>query len=185
LVHHLLELDERALIWINSHHNALLDSVLTPIAYAGEYGAIWAAVLLLMLIFGKPLHRRTALLLIITVIIVDRVIAAGLGHFFVRTRPYLALDGIRQMGIRWTSSSFPSGHAHSVWIAAIILGSCWKRTMVPLVTFAVLSCYSRPYFGMHYPLDVIVGSVIGIFGGFAAVSIDRWLQSRGAAKRGV
>ena len=178
-MHGVLALDRQLLFWINGHHNPVLDAILLPVAYAGEVAAIWLLVILAMLIFGKSRERKTALLLLITMILVDRLIAANLGHLFDRPRPYVAFpDTIRQMGVRWTSGSFPSGHAHSVCVAAIILGSRYRRLLWPLVAFAVLTLYSRPYFGMHYPLDTLAGAVIGTAAGFGVLGIKRLIAVR-------
>jgi undecaprenyl-diphosphatase len=173
------ELDRQALAWINSHHSVVLDALLAPIAYAGEAGMLWFAVSLGLLIFGRRADRLTGLRLGLTIILTDRLIAYPLGVAFHRTRPYLALEGVRQLGFHWQGTSFPSGHAHSVWIAAIILGDQYPKLTLPLVLFALLTCYSRPYFGMHYPLDVIAGSVIGIASGFAVVGVRRaWARRK-------
>jgi len=175
----ILELDKQALFWINAHHNPVLDAILLPVAYAGEVAAIWILVCLGMLIFGKSRERKTALLLLVTMIAVDRLLAANLGHLFDRPRPYVAFpDTIRQMGVRWTSGSFPSGHAHSVCLAAIILGSRYRKLIWPLVTFAVLTLYSRPYFGMHYPMDTLAGALLGIAVGFGVLGIERLIDRR-------
>lgn len=180
-MHRILEIDKLVLFWINGHHNIVLDAILAPAAYAGEVAAIWIIVCLAMLIFGKSEHRKTAVLLLLTIIIVDRVFSAqlaGILHFD-RARPYMAIDGIRQLGIRWTSGSFPSGHAHSVWIAAIILSDKWRKLTIPLVIFAILTCYSRPYFSMHYPLDTLAGALLGITAGFTVVGIRRLCAHQG------
>jgi len=161
-----LQLDAHALMWMNSHHSLLLDTILAPVAYAGEAGAIWFALCLGLLTFGRREYKLTGLLLLVSIILVDRLIAAPLGAALFRTRPYVALEGVRQVGVRWSGTSFPSGHAHSVWIAAIILGNQWRRLLAPLILFGLLTCYSRPYFGMHYPLDVMAGSAIGVSAGF-------------------
>lgn len=39
----MLELDKQTLIWINSHHNGVLDAILVPVSLVGEFGAIWLA----------------------------------------------------------------------------------------------------------------------------------------------
>lgn len=177
-MHRILEIDKQALYWINGHHNPVLDAILAPIAYAGEVAAIWILICLGMLIFGKSRERKTALLLLIAMIALDRLIAANLGHLFDRPRPYMALSDIRQMGVRWISGSFPSGHAHSVCLAAIILGSRYRRFIWPLVVFAVLTCYSRPYFGMHYPLDTLAGAALGTAAGFAVLGTEKLISRR-------
>lgn len=172
-MHPLLRWDRDALFWINGHHNALLDAVLAPVAYAGEMGTLWMLVILAMLIFGDSRIRKTALLLGVTMVVVDRVIGARLQHTFFRERPYLALEGIRHLGVQWKTGSFPSAHAHSVWVAVVILSSRWQRLAIPLVVFGLLTVYSRPYFGMHYPGDSLIGMLLGIAAGFAVLALER------------
>ena len=162
--------DREALLWINSHHNPVLDAILYPISLAGEAAIFWFALCIVFLIFGKREHRMLALTFIVTVAVVDRLIAAQLAHYFPRERPYLAMDWVRHMGVEWKGSSFPSGHAHSVWIAAFIFGDRWHKLIIPLVVFGLLTCYSRPYLGMHYPGDVLAGSVLGIAAGWTVVA---------------
>jgi undecaprenyl-diphosphatase len=178
LLHHLLQLDKQSLIWINSHHNLALDVVLVPVSFAGECGATWVLVGLGLMIFGKGGARRTGLVLLLTMLVVDRLIGAPLAHWAHRTRPYLAIAGVRQLGIAWKGSSFPSAHAHSVWIAAILLSSRWPKLRWPLIAFAVLTCYARPYLGLHYPSDVLAGTALGIAAGPVAVRLDRWLARK-------
>jgi undecaprenyl-diphosphatase len=125
-----------------------------------------------LLIFGRGRARPTGLVLLLTMLIVDRLIGAPLAHWAHRTRPYLAIAGVRHLGIAWKGSSFPSAHAHSVWIAAIVLGRQWRRLRWPLVAFALLSCYARPYLGMHYPSDVLAGAAMGTVAGLAAARVN-------------
>lgn len=177
----LLGLDKSVLYWINGHHNVFLDAVLAPVAYAGEVAAIWALVFIALMVIGKPGYRHTALLMLVTVLLTDRVVGHYMGEIFDRNRPYAALEGIRQLGIQWKSGSFPSGHAHSVCVAAVILGERWQKLIWPLAAFAVLTCYSRPYFGMHYPIDTLAGAAAGTAMGFLAIGIDRrWLRRKKA-----
>lgn len=174
----LLEWDGSALLWINSHHNPVLDAVLAPISFSGEVGAVWILLFLGMMVFGKREHRIAALTFMLTILVVDRVICPLFKDEFFRVRPYEAIEGIRQWGHRWGGGSFPSGHAHSVWIGAIVLSDRWRRLSIPLAVYALLTCYSRPYFGMHYPLDVIGGSIIGIVSAFIVVIVQHLLRRR-------
>lgn len=169
----MLDWDETALRWINAHHYPLLDAVLIPVSYLGEAGAIWFAVCLALLVFGRREQKLTGLTLLLAMVLLDRLVAGPLGQVFHRERPYLALSGIRQVGIRWGGGSFPSGHAHSVWLATIILSHRWRRLTRPLAAFALLTCYSRPYLGMHYPLDVMVGAALGVAAGLGVVGLER------------
>lgn len=188
MARHLLDLDTQALLWINSHHSVWLDALLMPVAWAGELAAIWVVLCLCALIFGRKEQRILAMVLLAAILITDRLIAAPIGTLVPRTRPYLALEGVRQMGIAWHSGSFPSGHAHSVWIATILLGARHRMLVVPLVLFALLTCISRPYSGMHYPGDVLGGSLIGIASGTVTAVLYgrmmRWMELRSASRAG-
>lgn len=168
-----MEWDTQALLWINSHRHLVLDVILGTVAYAGELAWVWIVVCLGLVIGGNRDQKKLGLLVIIAMVLIDRCIAKQLGYLFFRERPYLALEGIQQAGITWETSSFPSGHAHSVWLATILLGKQWRNLLFPMILFALFTCYSRPYWGMHYPLDVIAGSILGITAGLTILGIQK------------
>jgi len=169
----LLVWDRSALYWINNHHYPWLDAILAPISFFGEYDAIWLGICALMLALNKPGYRPTAITLLLALLVTNILIVYPLHHLFFRLRPYESLQGIRQWGIRWHEGSFPSGHAYSSWLSVSIIGSCFTRFKFLLGIFAVLTCYSRPYLGMHYPSDVIAGALIGYWVGYGAVILEQ------------
>src|SRR5437879_12384938 len=61
-------------------------------------------------------------------------------------------------------SSFPSGHVLIVTIGATFSLLKFKKRVVSLLLSleAAIVCYSRVYVGMHYPLDVVAGVLLGI-----------------------
>jgi undecaprenyl-diphosphatase len=59
------------------------------------------------------------------------------------------------------SSSFPSGHSAAAFAFATGVGHVLPSAAVPLRALAALVAYSRVHTGVHYPGDVIVGSLIG------------------------
>jgi undecaprenyl-diphosphatase len=61
-----------------------------------------------------------------------------------------------------TSHSFPSGHAATSFACAIVLGAVAPRYRLPFLVLAAAVAYSRLYNGVHYPLDVLGGAVLGV-----------------------
>jgi undecaprenyl-diphosphatase len=58
--------------------------------------------------------------------------------------------------------SFPSGHATVSFACATTLALAVPRLRIPLYALAVLISFSRVYVGVHYPLDVLAGAVLGV-----------------------
>jgi undecaprenyl-diphosphatase len=60
-----------------------------------------------------------------------------------------------------TSTSFPSGHAASGFAFAAAIGRDQPWLGVALRFLAATVAYSRVHTGVHYPGDIVVGSLIG------------------------
>ena len=64
---------------------------------------------------------------------------------------------------------FFSGHASNSFALAMFFSrvfQCQKWIMPMLLTFAAFIAYSRVYIGVHYPLDILCGSILGIVNAF-------------------
>ena len=61
------------------------------------------------------------------------------------------------------TGSFPSGHAATSFACAALLARAAPRWAVAaLYVLAAGIAFSRVYVGVHYPLDVIAGAVLGL-----------------------
>jgi membrane-associated phospholipid phosphatase len=60
------------------------------------------------------------------------------------------------------SSSFPSGHSAAAFAFATGVGHVSPAAAAPLHGLAALVAYSRVHTGVHYPGDVIAGSLLGV-----------------------
>jgi membrane-associated phospholipid phosphatase len=58
-------------------------------------------------------------------------------------------------------SSFPSGHAASAFAFAYAVGRHLPGLAVPIRLLAGGVAYSRIHTGVHYPGDVVIGSILG------------------------
>lgn len=88
-----------------------------------------------------------------------------------RARPPLA--GIDPVGIVPASASFPSGHAATAFAAAVAVGLVHPRLRRPLLALATLVALSRVYLGVHYVLDVLAGTILGVAVGIAVARAIR------------
>lgn len=81
-------------------------------------------------------------------------------NFFSRMRPYKKHDKIPIM-YPPDKHSFPSGHTMVGFAISFSVGSYSFGSAILFYTIASLIAFSRVYVGLHYPLDVICGIVLG------------------------
>lgn len=78
-------------------------------------------------------------------------------------RPCRVLGGVDPVGIcppigDW---AFPSNHTTAAIAIAVGLALTWRRLGVVSLLLAAAVAYSRVFLGVHYPHDVLVGTVLG------------------------
>ena len=96
-----------------------------------------------------------------------------------RHRPPITDPDIAYVGDLPSSPSFPSGHAMTAFAAATAVAVLCPRMRWPALGIALLVAVSRPYLGVHFWADVIVGALLG-----AAIGVGSALGVR-ALRRGV
>lgn len=75
-------------------------------------------------------------------------------------RPFTTLSDVRAL-ITQTGYSFPSGHATVAFAIATAVYIYYRPLGKTLFIFAFLIALSRIYVAVHYPVDVVVGAVLG------------------------
>lgn len=81
-----------------------------------------------------------------------------------RQRPFSQLREVRVIGLRPADLSYPSGHTTMAFNLATLLSLGLPLSLpARLGLYAVASAvgYSRLHLGVHYPLDVLSGAVLG------------------------
>jgi undecaprenyl-diphosphatase len=129
------------------------------------------------------LYRRWGLLglTIIAVALADWS-AMGLKALFDRPRPPLRYAEPEPLVRTPHDGSFPSGHAATSFAAATIMSFAFPRLAPFLFVLAALVAWSRVYVGVHYPLDIIGGALLGILVALAvrALVVRRARRTAGA-----
>ncbi len=105
--------------------------------------------------------------------------SSGLKALFERPRPPLRYPEPKTLVPLPHDASFPSGHAATSFAAATMLSFTFPRFAPPLYVLAAAVAFSRVYVGVHYPLDVIGGAILGAL---VAIAL-RFLAQRRARRK--
>jgi membrane-associated phospholipid phosphatase len=139
-----------------------LDLGLRRLSSAADHSKLWLAIAAgLALRPGRP--RRAALLGVASIALASATANLGGKVLLRRARPDragLALP-VGRMVTMPGSTSFPSGHAASAFAFATAVGDELPLAWLPLHALAAAVTYSRVHTGVHYPGDVLVGSLMG------------------------
>lgn len=138
---------------------ASITPVMRAFTIAGKAGALWGAIAFLAFL-ANGLHLYD-LLVPWAAVAVSWTVAEGAKSLFDRARPYISDTGIAPLTKTPSSSSFPSGHSATAAAGAITLSAIYPAFTPAFVLAGVLVTLSRIYLGVHYPIDVLAGLLIG------------------------
>jgi undecaprenyl-diphosphatase len=129
----------------------------TVVGYAG---LVWIGLAPLLALWAKrPLLVTSALTA--ACVWTSDVLATAIKPLVGRPRPFERLDEADPLLTGTVGSSFPSGHAATAAAGAIALVVLMRKVVPAVVALALLVAFSRVYVGVHYPLDVLGGAVLG------------------------
>jgi undecaprenyl-diphosphatase len=87
--------------------------------------------------------------------------SSGLKDVFDRARPSVADPTVIALIGLPGDASFPSGHATSAFAAAGVVMALHPALRAPALALAALVALSRVYLGVHHPVDVLAGALLG------------------------
>ena len=154
------------------------DSVFALFTHMGDKGVVWVALTLIFLLF--PQTRRIGLCMFVALVLDVFCLNLVLKPLVARPRPFIVNDAVSLFIAAPSGFSFPSGHSGASFAVAcgMAFAGAPKRWWVPAVCLAFLIAFSRMYFYVHYPSDVLAGAVIGVLSGFLSVRIVLYFIKR-------
>ena len=161
----LLRFDTKLFVFLNTAFSNKMFDFLFPYITDFDTWIIPAAVLIYFFYKkekGKALYVMA--LSIILVCITDPLCVRILKQVFTRLRPShpdVYIEGARYLIGRKSSFSFPSAHAMNIFAQATLFTLFYRDKWFYFMSFAFLIGFSRLYVGVHYPLDVVGGAMIG------------------------
>ena len=143
-----------------------LNEVFVWLSRVGTWGAVWIALGLVVAI----LLRRPSL--VVAVVVADAA-AQGLAGLLKTTtgvdRPPVRYPDTHPLVRVPHDGSFPSGHTASSFACATVLAAAVPKAAPAFYLLALAIGFSRIYDGVHWPLDVLGGAVLGIAIGLGIV----------------
>jgi len=174
------------LAWVEflaDHRNIYLTHFLHAISYSGTAYFYFFFTMLVYVAWDKRLAVRIAVLLLLTMAFNDL-----LKIFIKNPRPFIA-DGTYKK--KWAVPPFeakalaleystPSGHAMGSAAFCTYLFALIRNRFIRLglVVLVVLIGVSRPYLGVHYVEDVLLGWTLGLLFGLIAIRYTERLANR-------
>ena len=154
----------------NNLSNPIFDFIMPQITNFGGFGTLLALCILSILIFkyyNKERYLKISKLCLYALLL-SGVIALCLKLSIVEERPFKMLSHVHQLVLPSEPNSFPSGHCSSTFsVVTVLVNQFWQNKMLVaiLIIFALVIGFSRIYCGVHYPIDVVVGAIVGILSG--------------------
>lgn len=179
----IIALDKELFLFLNTLGNPRWDGFWVFLSERSYWIPLY--VILLYLMYKNLGVKKTILVLVLTLlmILLTDQITNVFKDSFQRLRPCFVkeFEGImRGVGCeRRGQYGFTSAHASNHFAVALLLGLIFRDKfrwmLLALLLWAAFISYSRIYLGVHFPLDVICGGLMGLLIGWLFFKIYLWL----------
>ena len=170
----LLHFDETLFHLVNSGcQNRFFDWLMPLLRDKYIWVPLYVFIASFLLINFKQKGLYILLGLVLTVGIADSTSSHLLKKSMQRLRPCKVLEPSKDIHLLVPCGggfSFPSSHATNHFAIAtfllLVLGKIFRWIKIPLILWAGSISFAQVYVGVHYPLDVVAGALLGVLVGW-------------------
>ena len=114
--------------------------------------------------FTRKRENRIMIISSMFAFVVAEVFGAIAGAIHSNNQPFAELSNVNQLIGHVIDNSFPSDHAIEFFSICITFLLFKKNLRYVWLAIAILVSISRVWVGVHYPADILVGTILGIIG---------------------
>jgi len=173
MIDFIVELDTKLFLFFNSLNSSFFDVIMWHISGKYEWIPLYAIIIFFLFKKFKIKGFIPFIFIILAIALADQISVHCFKEVFQRLRPCHNTDiqdivhiVNNKCGGKY---SFVSSHAANTFALAGFLFSIFKNKWftIGIFSWAVIVSYSRIYLGVHYPLDVFCGALLGFIIGFS------------------
>jgi len=180
MLDYIISIDQSIFLFINQHlWNSYVGFAMFVLTQLGNGYFLFPFVVAGLLIFDR---KNTLLILVISLVamFLGGIIVHILKELIQRPRPLSQFMDINIYRQKLYVGSFPSGHSQTAFSTAAVLSGHYKKWLL-FYLLAFLVAFSRVYIGVHYPFDIIAGSLIGYLSAKLVLAISQRLDIKEAS----
>jgi membrane-associated phospholipid phosphatase len=180
MLEYLTGIDRALFLFINVYlANPVTDVIMPVITSDMLLRVVYGAGVVILLWRGNRRLRWLVLFSALVLLFTDQLSSHLLKELIARPRPCHELSQTHLLVNCGAGFSLPSTHAANMFGQAALFSYHVRAARWYLVLFASLVALSRIFVGVHYPIDVLTGGLLGFFvGGVAAVTFSRFERWR-------
>ncbi len=181
LLRTILNWDKDLFLYLNGFHSDFWDTIMLLVTRKETWMPLFAVILYYLI----KNYRSKAIIIVIALVLL--ILAAdqisGLMKIgFQRLRPvhdpaieHLAHNVLRKGGLY----GFVSSHAANSVALLVFLSAIFKRRsfFVLMLVWSLAFMYSRIYSGVHYPLDIVFGALLGWGVGYGVFKLTMFVEN--------
>lgn len=182
IIQFLADIDTRLFLFLNGLHSSYFDALMFAISKMW----VWIPLYISVIFIVVKHYRKNSIFvlgaLILCVVLADQISSGLIKEWVQRPRPSRE-DSLTPFihlvnGYKGGRFGFVSSHAANTFGFALLTSVLFRRANYSflIIAWSLIVSYSRIYLGVHYPLDILGGFMVGGITAFACYQFLRIIK---------